>query len=129
FCYVIDTENWSGFSETQCAEAGGSWRPANSCCNFMGTLSCPAQSTYRCGYALAGYNCNNGRGSVLLSAPDMTTAIATCHTSQPASLPDFCYVKNTNQATPSDPTQCAAAGGSWRPASVCCNFKGSLSCP
>ncbi|RKH08374.1 hypothetical protein D7V97_19700 [Corallococcus sp. CA053C] len=127
FCYVIDTGGVWWSDEAYCQAASGSWRPANACCNFMGNVSCAVQ--YRCGYALAGYGCNNGRGSILISAPDMTTAISTCRASQPASLPDFCYVNHAGGVAPTDPTQCAAVGGSWRPNSECCNFRGSLSCP
>lgn len=127
FCYVIDVQGGGPTDASLCASAGGSWRSGNSCCNFLGSVSCPA--TYTCGYALPGFGCNNGRGHIDLHADTMSAAIAACHAAQPASQPDFCYVKHAEGATPTDPTQCAAAGGSWRASSLCCNFQGTLSCP
>jgi len=43
FCYTkndvaADYPNDS----SQCSSDGGSWRPTSSCCNFLGTLSCPS---------------------------------------------------------------------------------------
>jgi len=84
---------------------------------------------YRCGYAQAGFGCNNGRGSSVLLAADMTSAISQCHIAQPANLPDFCYVLDADGATASDQSQCVAQGGSWRPNTSCCNFVGSVACP
>jgi hypothetical protein len=84
---------------------------------------------YRCGYALAGFGCNNGRANTLIAAADMTAAISACHIAQPPNLPDFCYVLDADGAAPTDASQCAAAGGSWRPGNSCCNFFGSTSCP
>jgi hypothetical protein len=85
--------------------------------------------SYRCGYALAGFGCNNGRANTLIAAADMTAAISACHIAQPPNLPDFCYVLDADGAAPTDASQCAAAGGSWRPGNSCCNFFGSTSCP
>lgn len=130
FCYVLDAQGGTSLDAAQCAAAGGSWRANNSCCNFRGTLSChnsPAQ--YRCGYALPGYGCDNGRGSIIITAANLTSAVSACRASQPSNLPDFCYVRNINAGAASDPSQCAMAGGSWRPASNCCNYRGSVSCP
>lgn len=129
FCYVLDTQGGTSSDAIQCGAASGSWRPGTSCCNFFGTVSCPAQNPqYRCGYALSGFGCNNGRGSVLLFAANMQAAITACHAAQPASLPDFCYVRPTASPTVLDPGQCAMLGGTWRTASTCCNFLGSVSC-
>lgn len=127
FCYVIDVQGGGPTDASLCTVAGGSWRSSNSCCNFLGSVSCPA--TYTCGYALAGFNCNNGRAHIDLHAATMSAAISACRAAKPVSQPDFCYVMHAEGATPTDPTQCAAGGGSWRPASSCCNFKGSSSCP
>ena len=127
FCYVIDVQGGGPTDASVCAAAGGSWRSGNSCCNFLGSVSCPA--TYTCGYALSGFGCNNGRGHIDLHADTMSAAITACHAAQPASLPDFCHVKHAEGAAPTDPTQCAAGGGSWRASSLCCNFQGTLSCP
>ena len=59
----------------------------------------------------------------------MTAAVSQCHIAQPASLPDFCNVIDLDGAAASDPSQCAAQGGSWRPNTKCCNFVGSVTCP
>lgn len=85
--------------------------------------------SYRCGYALPGYGCNNGRASTTVVVADMTAAIGSCHIAQPPNLPDFCYVLDLDGTAPTDASQCAAAGGSWRPNYSCCNFLGSTSCP
>ena len=99
---------------------------------FRLSISGPPGGTgrnYTCGYALPGFGCNNGRASTTLLAADMTAAISACHIAQPPNLPDFCYVLDRDGAAPSDASQCAAAGGSWRPGNSCCNFFGSVSCP
>jgi C1q domain-containing protein len=41
FCYVKDRDGTAPTDASQCSAASASWRPANSCCNFMGTASCP----------------------------------------------------------------------------------------
>ncbi|RKH67691.1 hypothetical protein D7V93_02435 [Corallococcus llansteffanensis] len=128
FCYVIDAAGATPTDVTQCSAAAGSWRAGNNCCNFKGSLSCPTRS-YTCGYALPGYNCNNGRSSKIISATDLTSAIATCHSVQPAAYSDFCYVIDGAGATQTDVFQCAEASASWRAGNNCCNFKGSVSCP
>ncbi|HWU88700.1 MAG TPA: hypothetical protein VN253_15645 [Kofleriaceae bacterium] len=84
---------------------------------------------YTCGYAIAGYGCNNGRNHAFVITLDMATAVPACRSVQPGSYPDFCYVIDGDGAVPSDVTQCQAAGGSWRSGNNCCNFMGSLSCP
>lgn len=85
---------------------------------------------YTCGYALLGFGCNNGRSHLLVNAVDMTTAVTACHLAQPADHPtDFCYVMDNQGTAPTDASECAAAGGSWRPGNSCCNFLGSTSCP
>lgn len=84
---------------------------------------------YQCGYALAGYGCNNGRANTVIVSADMTSAISACRIAQPPNLPDFCYVLDRDGTAPTDAQQCGAAGGSWRPGNSCCNFLGSTSCP
>jgi C1q domain-containing protein len=41
FCYVKDRDGTAPTDASQCSAASASWRPAHSCCNFMGTVSCP----------------------------------------------------------------------------------------
>jgi hypothetical protein len=41
FCYVIDGDGGTASDVSECSAASASWRSGNSCCNFMGTLSCP----------------------------------------------------------------------------------------
>lgn len=84
---------------------------------------------YLCGYALPGFGCNNGRASTGVVVADMTAAVSACHIAQPPNLPDFCYVLDRDGTAATDASQCAAAGGSWRPGNSCCNFLGSVSCP
>lgn len=84
---------------------------------------------YGCGYALPGFACNNGKNSLRVNAVDMTTAVTACHLAQPADRPDFCYVLDSEGAAPTDASECAAVGGSWRPGNSCCNFLGTTSCP
>lgn len=88
-----------------------------------------ADRNYQCGYAMPGFDCNNGRSHALVVAPDMTSGIAMCHTVQPMPTLDFCYAIDSDGAASTDASQCAAAAGSWRPGNSCCNFKGTLSCP
>jgi len=125
---------------------------SNSTCSFTGTLvpydSCgdnPQPSVsftlptgnacssagrhYTCGYALPGYNCDNGRNHAFVVAADMTSAIAACHAAQLSGYTDFCYVIDTDSGTSTDVSECMAASASWRPGNSCCNFKGTLSCP
>jgi hypothetical protein len=83
---------------------------------------------YHCGYAASGKNCDNGRRSQTLLAPDMTAAIAACKEQKPKPKLDFCYVKDDGGLAATDESQCMAASGSWRPDSNCCNFMGTLSC-
>lgn len=40
-CYVLDASGAAATDQAQCESGGGSWRPKNACCNFLGTLSCP----------------------------------------------------------------------------------------
>jgi hypothetical protein len=97
-----------------------------------GTVCSATSRRYVCGYALPGYNCNNGRRSASIQVSSMSVAIPQCRNTRPAgyaSYTDFCYVIDADGAAPTDSTQCAAAGGSWRPKNNCCNFKGTLSCP
>ena len=129
FCYTLATDGGIAADPGECAAIGGSWRPGNSCCNFRGTLSCPATRTYGCGYALPGYNCNNGRTHAFINASSMTAAVAACPAARPAGYTDSCYVLDSTGGTAADAVGCAAAGGSWRPGNSCCNFKGTLSCP
>lgn len=89
----------------------------------------PPGREYRCGYAMPGFNCNNGRSHLAVVAPDMTSAISMCHAVQPMPTLDFCYVIDDGGAGSTDADQCATASGSWRPNSTCCNFEGTLSCP
>lgn len=84
---------------------------------------------YACGYALAGYGCNNGRASTVVVAADMTAAISACRIAQPPNLPDYCFVLDRDGTAATDQSQCVAGGGSWRPNNSCCNFFGSTSCP
>jgi len=84
---------------------------------------------YSCGYALAGFGCNNGRASTTVVSANMTAAISACHIAQPPNLPDFCYVLDRDGLAATDASQCGTAGGSWRPGNNCCNFFGSTSCP
>lgn len=99
--------------------------------NLDGVIDIPMPTSrrYLCGYALPGFGCNNGRSHTVLDAVDMTSAITACHVAQPADRPDFCLVLDQTGTAATDERQCTAAGGSWRPASVCCNFLGSVSCP
>ena len=97
--------------------------------SFNLNISQNSSRQYVCGWAMAGYGCDNGRNHGFVTAPDMTSANSACRTIQPATYPDFCYVIDSNGAAPTDPTQCAAAGGSWRSGNNCCNFMGTLSCP
>jgi hypothetical protein len=100
--------------------------------NFIvpGSGGCvPTTRHYACGYAMAGFNCNNGRTHALIDATDMTAAIAACHAVQPSGYPDFCYVIDSDGGTSSDTSECTSASGSWRAGNNCCNFKGTLSCP
>lgn len=127
-CYIIDASGATQTDVFQCAQASASWRSGNNCCNIKGTVSCPLRS-YRCGYALPGYGCNNGRSSKSILAADLTTAISACRAAQPAAYSDFCYVLDEPGATQSDVFQCAEASGSWRTGNSCCNFMGTLSCP
>ena len=94
---------------------------------------CSATSRrYLCGWALPGYNCNNGRRSAIIQVGSMSVAIPQCRNTRPAGFSaytDFCYVLAADGGTPADINECAAAGGSWRPKNNCCNFKGTLSCP
>ncbi len=86
---------------------------------------------FRCGWALPGYGCNNGRASTVITATDMAAAIVACHAAWPMSTySDFCYVRNEGGMTYSgDDSQCTSASGTWRSASSCCNYMGTLSCP
>jgi hypothetical protein len=60
----------------------------------------------------------------------MAAAIPACRAAPVPGYTDFCYTRNSSVvAAPADATECAAAGGSWRPKNACCNFKGTLSCP
>ena len=94
-----------------------------------GTQCEGTSSAYFCGYAKPGNNCNNWRNSKSISAASMSAAIPACRAAPIPGYTDFCYVRNPAGAAPNDATQCAAAGGSWRPRNACCNFKGTLSCP
>jgi hypothetical protein len=91
--------------------------------------SAPGARNYWCGYAMPGFNCDNGRSHVVLIAPDMTSGIAMCGIAKPMANLDSCHVIDLDGAAPTDAPQCAAAAGSWRPGNNCCNFKGTLSCP
>ncbi len=91
--------------------------------------ACPTVRNYTCGYALPGFGCDNGRSHADVTAPDMATAIATCHAVQPPDRPDFCYVIDASGAAATDASECTAAPASWRPGNNCCNFFGTLSCP
>lgn len=91
--------------------------------------SCPPAHHYTCGYAISGFNCNNGRGHTVIFTVDMTAAISICKAIKPASTPDSCYVIDSDGALPLDPSECSAGGGSWRSGNNCCNFMGTLSCP
>ena len=84
---------------------------------------------YVCGFAKVGKNCNNWRNSKHIPVASMSAAIPACRASPIPGYTDFCHVINLAGAAPADATQCAAAGGSWRPRNACCNFKGTLSCP
>lgn len=128
-CYTLAQDGGIATDPAECSASGGSWRPGNSCCNFKGTLSCPVTRTYVCGYALPGYNCDNGRISSIINASGMSAAIAACPAARPSGYTDSCYVIDRTGGTTADSVSCAAAGGSWRPGNSCCNFKGSLSCP
>jgi hypothetical protein len=126
FCYVAD---YSGIAPTDPTECTGSWRPGSACCNFEGSLSCPASRTFACGYALPGYGCNNGRNHAIVTAADLSSAITACHTAQLPGYTDFCYVIDQTGTSPADPGECSQAGASWRSGNNCCNFEGTLSCP
>lgn len=123
---------------------------SNSTCSFTGNITpydlcsiaqsqvdftlpanggCSTGRHYTCGYALPGYQCNNGRNHAFVVAADMTAAIAACHAAQPASYTDFCYVIDADGGTSSDTNECTAASASWRPTNSCCNFLGTTSCP
>jgi hypothetical protein len=41
FCLVLDRDGATSTDESQCTDAGGSWRPTRNCCNFLGEASCP----------------------------------------------------------------------------------------
>lgn len=84
---------------------------------------------YRCGYALPGYGCDNGRRSIVLQAPDLTSAVDACYAAQLPGYTDFCYVLDADGGTSEDVADCSEADGSWRPGNSCCNFMGTLSCP
>jgi hypothetical protein len=85
--------------------------------------------SYVCGFAKAGQNCNNWRVSKSTPQSSMAAAIPACRAAPVPGYTDFCYTRNSSVAAPADATECAAAGGSWRPKNACCNFKGTLSCP
>ncbi|HEX3479666.1 MAG TPA: hypothetical protein VHT91_31800 [Kofleriaceae bacterium] len=85
--------------------------------------------SYTCGYALPNFGCDNGRTHADITAPGMTTAIATCHVVQPPDRPDSCYVIDASGAAAADESDCTAASASWRSGNSCCNFFGTLSCP
>lgn len=97
--------------------------------SLPGTQCEGVSSTYVCGYAKPGNNCNNWRSSKSITAASMSAAIPACRAAPIPGYTDFCYTRNPAGAAPSDATQCTAAGGSWRPGNACCNFKGTLSCP
>jgi hypothetical protein len=91
---------------------------------------CSGSTTaYVCGYARPGNNCDNWRVSKSVAASNMAAAVPACRASPVPTYTDFCYTRNPGTAAPTDATQCAAAGGSWRPKNACCNFKGTKSCP
>jgi hypothetical protein len=77
---------------------------------------------------VTGRGCNSGRTHALVTAPDMTSAIAACHSAQAPVYSDFCYVIDSDGGTSQDSAECSSANASWR-ANGCCNFKGTLSCP
>jgi hypothetical protein len=84
---------------------------------------------YSCGYAMPGFNCDNGRSHVIVAVPDMTSAIAMCGTAKPMASLESCHVIDLDGEAPTDAFECKTASGSWRPGNSCCNFKGTLSCP
>jgi hypothetical protein len=84
---------------------------------------------FLCGYALPGYNCDNGRRSTPISAANLATAVAACPSARPAGYTDSCYVLAADGGISSDPGECSSAAGSWRPGNSCCNLKGTKSCP
>jgi len=90
----------------------------------------PQVRRYVCGYAMSGYNCNNGRNHVDITATDMAEAIRKCKSTRLSGYPDFCVVRDLDGTASTDASQCAAEPpGSWRYKNSCCNFKGTLSCP
>ena len=88
-----------------------------------------ATRNYKCGYATPSHNCDNGRSHLSVVAADLSSAIAACHAAQPTATLDFCYVIDSDGATSTDASECAAASASWRPNHNCCNFLGTVSCP
>lgn len=42
FCNVIDQAGTAATDASQCTAAGGAWRKASSCCNFVGSVTCPS---------------------------------------------------------------------------------------
>jgi len=106
------------------ADSGVDSAPADS-----GVDSAPSARHYWCGYAMPGFHCDNGRSHVTVVALDMTSGVAMCRVAKPMSNLESCHVIDLDGAAPTDPTQCTAASGSWRPSNNCCNFEGTLSCP
>lgn len=121
---------------SDCSGNGGTpiTKTCNACSATNSSVTCDGVVTsctrsYSCGYAMSGYNCDNGRNHALVNAVDMTAAIAACHAAQLPGYPDFCYVIDSTGGTSSDISECTAGSGSWRSGNNCCNFKGTLSCP
>lgn len=118
-----------------CLEPGSNDDSASVVVDGHGAKGGPFQSNiilvrnYSCGYALPNYGCDNGRNHALVTAVDMTAAIAACHAAQLPGYSDFCYVIDSDGATSTDVSECSAALASWRPGNNCCNFMGTLSCP
>jgi hypothetical protein len=124
--------------ETQTPAMGTSGEPTTDAWNATASCQCaapqpqpcaPTSRNYLCGYAMSGYNCDNGRHSVKITATGMTAAIATCKSQVPSGYPDFCYAQALDGVTNSDISECTAAPASWRKGNSCCNVKGTLSCP
>ncbi len=108
----------------------GGWLTESATPFSLPGTSCEASvHNYRCGYALPGYQCNNGRRSTLVQVKNILQAVSACRAAQFPGYTDRCYILNSDGFFPQDVSGCFLIGGSWRSGNNCCNFKGSLSCP
>jgi hypothetical protein len=91
-------------------------------CNGSGTCVASTRS-FICAYAMPGWMCDNGRNSLVITATDMTAAIAACRSMVPSG-DDYCGVVSSNPAS-NDMSECTTASGSWCTTRPYCRFMGS----